>query len=72
MDKIRKYIQRFFKTTKRNLKYSVSVEECEEVVDTIKNQDEFDGIFILGDFFDFGYAKDYRAAMAEMKKGGAD
>lgn len=71
MESIKKYVERFFKTTKRNLRYSVSLGECKEVVDAVRNRDEFDGIFILGDFFDFGYAKGYRAAMAEMKKGGA-
>ncbi len=70
MDKIKKYVERFFKTTKRNLRYSVSLGECKEVVDTVKNVDEFDGIFVLANFFEFGYAKGYRAAMAEMKKKG--
>jgi hypothetical protein len=71
MESIKKYVERFFKTTKRNLRYSVSLGECKEVVDAVRNVDEFDGIFVLADFFEFGYAKGYRAAMEEMKKGGA-
>ena len=71
MDKIKKYVERFFKTTKRNIRYSVSLGECKQVVDAVRNVDEFDGIFVLGEFFEFGYAKGYRATMAEMKKGGA-
>ncbi len=70
MESIKKYVERFFKTTKRNLRYSVSLGECKEVVATVKNMDEFDGIFVLADFFEFGYAKGYRAALAEMKKKG--
>ena len=71
MEAIKKYVRKFFKTTKRNLRYSVTLGECREVVDVVRNVDEFDGIFVLGEFFDFGYAKGYRAAMAEMKKGSA-
>ena len=70
MSSIKKYIDRFFKTTRRNIRYSISLKECGEVVDAIRNKDEFDGVFVVGDVFDFGYAKGYRAAMAELKKGG--
>lgn len=69
MESIKKYVERFFKTTKRNIKYSVFLRECAEVLSAIRS-DECDGVFVLGNFFDFGYAKGYRAAIAEMKKKG--
>lgn len=70
MEKIRKYVDKFFKGTKRNIRYMISLEECKAFVHAIKNKDEFDGIFVVSDAFDFGYAKGYRVAMAEIKKGG--
>lgn len=70
MNGIKKYIDRFFKTTRRNIRYSISLKECGEVVDTIRNKDEYNGILVVSDVFDFGYAKGYRAALAEIKKGG--
>lgn len=66
MEKIKKYVDKFFKTTKVNIRYSISLEECKAFVHAIKNKDEFDGIFVVSDAFNFGYAKGYRAAMAKM------
>lgn len=71
MDKIRKYVERFFKTTKRNIRYAITYEECEDVVNAVRNGDEWGAISATCKTFDYGYAKGYRAAMAEMKKGGA-
>ena len=70
MEKIKRYVERFLSNTTQNIRYSVTLEECRDVVNAIRNMDEFDGIFALGEFFSFGYAKGYRAAMAEMKKKG--
>ncbi len=70
MDKIRKYVQKFFKTTKRNIRYMISAGECEEIVSTIQNSDGWDAISAACKTFDYGYAKGYRAALAEMKKEG--
>lgn len=71
MEKIKKYVEKFFKTSKRNIRYSITLGECKAVMAAIKSSDEFDGLFIIGDAFEFGYAKGYRAALAEMKKGSA-
>lgn len=71
MEKIKKYIDRFFKETKMNIRYSISLEECKAIAANIRSKDEFDGIFAVSDAFEFGYVKGYRAALAEMKKGGA-
>ncbi len=71
MEKIKKYIERFFKSTKMNIRYSISLEECKAIAESIRSKDEFDGLFAVGDAFEFGYVKGYRAAKAEMKKGGA-
>lgn len=70
MEKIKKYVERFFKGTKRNIRYMISTGECEEIVSTIQNSDGWDAISAACKAFDYGYAKGYRAAMAEMKKGG--
>lgn len=71
MEKIRKYVEKFFKGTKRNIRYMISTGECEEIVETIKNCEGWDAISAACKTFDYGYAKGYRAAMAELKKGGA-
>jgi len=71
MERIRKYVEKFFKTTKRNIRYAISTCECEEIVRTIKDCDGWDAISAACETFDYGFAKGYRAAMAEMKKGGA-
>lgn len=70
MDKIKKYVERFFKDTKRNIRYMISTGECEEIVQAIKSCDDWDAISAACKTFDYGYAKGYRAALAEMKKGG--
>ena len=69
MNRIKKYINSFFKTMKRNFRYAISLKECEEVVSEIKKRDEYAGILVVSDVFDFGYVKGYRAALAEMRKG---
>lgn len=71
MEKIRKYTERFFKSTKQNVRYMISTGEGEEIVKAIKSRSGWDAISAACDAFDFGYVKGYRAALAEMKKGGA-
>ena len=70
MEKIKKYVENFFKSTKRNIRYSITLAECSEVVDEVR-RGETSGVFVVSKLFDFGYAKGFRAAMAEIKKGGA-
>lgn len=71
MESIRKYVERFFANKKKNIRYMISTEECENIVSTIKGCSGWDAISAASKTFDYGYAKGYRAAMAEMKKGGA-
>lgn len=67
MQKIKKYVENFFKTNAVNARYQLYVDEIEACKDSMK-ADPFRTICTL---FNYGYAKGYRAAQAEMKKGGA-
>lgn len=72
MQKIRDYINRFFGKTKKNQNYTMRSDELFAFMEEIMSSREPKGAFVVaGTLFDFGYAKGYRAAMAEMKKGGA-
>ena len=62
MKKIKKYVENFFKTNSGNARYQMYA--CKDVMKI----NPFDTINTL---FQYGYAKGYRAALAEMKKGGA-
>ncbi len=69
MQKIRDYIDRFFKTKKMNRNYALTTSEMiafrQEITDA-------NGMFYsIATLFRYGYVKGYRAALAEMKKGGA-
>ncbi|MBD5553940.1 MAG: hypothetical protein HDQ95_00955 [Roseburia sp.] len=73
MEKIRKYVERFFSTTKKNSQYGMSFKEMESGMNEVFRVMDANGAFaIITTFFNFGYAKGYLAAMAEMKKGGAE
>lgn len=69
MQKIKDYIDRFFKSKKINENYALTTSEMiafmQEMSDTNRI---FYSIAIL---FNYGYVKGYRAAKAEAKKGGA-
>ncbi|WP_300714661.1 hypothetical protein [uncultured Acetatifactor sp.] len=72
MDKIKKYVERFFSSTKKKSGYGMSFSEMEHGVEEVLRTSDANGAFkVITTFFNFGYAKGYRAAMAEMKKGGA-
>lgn len=72
MEKIEKYIERFFSKTKRNKNYEMKFSELEQGINEAIAVVDTNGAFkIVATFFNYGYAKGYRAAMAEMKKGGA-
>lgn len=67
MESIKKYIEKFFSSHKKNLRYDMNLHE-------IFLLEEFASENINAAFsttFDYGYAKGYRAALAEIKKGGA-
>lgn len=71
MEKIGDYINRFFSKTSKNQNYTMRSDELFAFMEEIMSSREPNGAFVAaGTLFDFGYAKGYRAAMAEMKKGG--
>ena len=50
----------------------MSFSEMEHGMEEVFSASDYNGAFkVITTLFDFGYAKGYRAAMAEMKKGGA-
>lgn len=68
MDKIKKYVDRFFKNNAKNRNYALTVEEMFALFEEIQSADG-DGLFwAITSLFNYGYAKGYRAALAEMKK----
>lgn len=67
MDKIRNYVNRFLKSNKMNDRYCIYLNEIGACIRAFAEKPA-DTICTV---FDYGYAKGYRAAMAEMKKGGA-
>ncbi len=71
MEKIKKYINRFFGKTRKNQNYTMRSDELLAFMEEIMGSREPNGAFVAaGTLFDFGYAKGYRAALAEMKKKG--
>lgn len=71
MQKIRDYINRFFSKTRKNQNYTMRSDELFAFMNEIMDSREPNGAFAAaGDLFNFGYAKGYRAALAEMKRKG--
>ena len=66
MQKIKKYVENFFKTNEGNTRYAMYTDEMTACKDAMK-VDPFGTICTL---FNYGYAKGYRAAVSEMEKGG--
>ncbi|MBD5517203.1 MAG: hypothetical protein HDR07_01460 [Lachnospiraceae bacterium] len=66
MDKIKRYVENFFKETKADKKYQM----CTNEMEACKNAMTADPFRTICTLFNYGYAKGYRAAVAEMKKGG--
>lgn len=72
MDKIRKYVERFFKSRECNSHCVMNANEIIDVMNKILSSEDANSLLpIICMLFKYGYAKGYRAAMAEMKKGGA-
>lgn len=67
MDKIKRYVDQFIKKVKVNNRYDMNTMEWTELVNS--EQSRYD---VISTTFHFGYARGYRAAMAEMKKGGKE
>lgn len=66
MDKIKRYVEDFLKTTKVKEKDQLYTDE----LDACKKGHDGGSFRTICTLFDYGYAKGYRAAKAEMKKRG--
>lgn len=71
MEKITKYVERFFATRKKNIRFGIKTDECADFVREVRKANFSDAFSMASKLFSYGYAKGYRAALAEMKKGGA-
>ena len=72
MEKIKKYVEKFFKGGKCNPHYGMKYNEMTDVMNKIiSSGDASSSLPIICTLFNYGYAKGYRAALSEMKKGGA-
>ncbi len=66
MEKIRKYIEKFFKRHEKNVRYDMKLYEIfllERFASENRNA-------AFATTFDYGYVKGYKAALAELRKGG--
>lgn len=70
MQKIRDYIDRFFKGKKLNRNYVLTTSEMNTLMEELQFADENKLFYTITTLFRYGYIKGYRAALAEMKKGG--
>lgn len=68
MESIRKYVDNFFKEHEENIRFTMSTRELMSAARLARAGEAAQAI---SDIFSFGYAKGYRAALSEMKKGGA-
>lgn len=68
MEKIKKYIDRFIGKQKVSERYDMS---ASELLTLANNAVSGDALNTISTTFSYGYVKGYRAALAEMKKGGA-
>lgn len=66
MDRIKQYIDSFFAGRKMNEKYDMRATDWMELAASEQSRCD-----VIGTAFNFGYAKGYRAALAEMKMKGA-
>lgn len=71
MEKITKYIDNFFSRRKKNARYSMNFNECMAFMDEFFTKGNEDVFHLICNLFNFGYVRGYKAAMAEMRKGGA-
>ena len=69
MEKIRKYVDRFFKKNRMNDYYDLNTTDWHSLAIMATGSME-NAVDVTGTVFNYGHAKGYRAAVAEMKKGG--
>ncbi len=68
MDKIKKYVERFFKSKPEDRNYSLTTEDVFALFKEIQSADGNGLFYAIVSLFRYGYAKGYRVAQAEMKK----
>lgn len=71
MEKIKNYVERFFRTKEMKRAYQLSALEVGLVLSEMSGADGNRLLAMICTLFNYGYAKGYRACQAEMKKGGA-
>lgn len=69
MQKIKDYVDRFFKSKKMDTNYALRTPEMIAFIDEMQWTDANRLFYTIATLFRYGYAKGYRAAVAEMKKG---
>ena len=69
MDKIKKYIEHFFKSKKIDRHYALTTFEMIVFMQEMSDANKM--FYSITTLFRYGYIKGYRAVMVEMKKGGA-
>lgn len=70
MQKIKDYIDRFFKNKAMDEHYTLRTSEAVALIDEMRRANA-NGLYdVIAMLFRFGYVKGYRAAKAEMKKAG--
>lgn len=68
MQKIKDYIDRFFKSKKMDTNYALKTSEMAAFMEEMTDANGLP--YSIATLFRYGYVKGYRAAKAEMKKGG--
>ena len=71
MEKIKSYVDRFLKTNKMKRSYELSSLEIISFMKETNGADTNKLFSMICTLFDYGYAKGYRAALAEMRMRGA-
>ena len=68
MQKIRDYVDRFFKSKPENKNYSLTTNEMLAFMNEVSGADGNGLFYAISALFRYGYAKGYRACKAEQKK----
>lgn len=70
MEKVKKYVARFLGRNEMNARYALHSEEWKALAEhAVYNIER--ALTAIVTAFEYGYVKGYRAAMSEMRKGGA-
>ena len=66
MKAIDSYVNKFFRTHKMSAYYAIRLDEAFACIQAVQEAP----VQTIGTIFNYGYAKGYRAAMTQIKKGG--